>query len=81
MPNVKGQILFNNKMRGREIERNREKTGGERVRETQLHMIVDSAVSYWSFFTQALSVVGNPETVQNFSQYILANKGINDHWL
>lgn len=46
MPNSKGQILFNNKMRGREIERNREKTGGERVRETQLHMIVDSAVSY-----------------------------------
>lgn len=51
MPKSIVQILFKNKMRGREIERNREETGGERLRETQINTIVDPAVSYWSFFT------------------------------
>lgn len=66
MPKSIVQILFNNKMRGREIERDREETGGERLRETQINTIVDPAVSYWSFITQGISVVGNLSPFRTF---------------
>lgn len=84
MPNSVVQILFNNNMRGREVERNRKETGGERMRDTDQHNCGSSSVLSVLLYSRLIRwglSDEETETVQNFSLNVLANKGINDHWL